>query len=57
MHFSTLTSTTGKGHALWVEEEWRPENEVEQSVGVGVLVAADGQSTSSSGYRASLWDP
>jgi hypothetical protein len=26
-------------------------------VGVGVLLAADSQSTSSSGYRASLWDP
>jgi hypothetical protein len=26
-------------------------------VGVGVLLAADRQSTSSSGYRASLWDP
>jgi hypothetical protein len=25
--------------------------------GVGVLLAADSQSTSSSGYRASLWDP
>jgi hypothetical protein len=23
----------------------------------GVLLAADSQSTSSSGYRASLWDP
>jgi hypothetical protein len=26
-------------------------------VGVGVLLAADSQSTSASGYRASLWDP
>jgi hypothetical protein len=26
-------------------------------VAVGVLLAADSQSTSSSGYRASLWDP
>jgi hypothetical protein len=26
-------------------------------VGVGVLLAADSQSTSKSGYRASLWDP
>jgi hypothetical protein len=26
-------------------------------VGVGVLLAADSQSTSTSGYRASLWDP
>jgi hypothetical protein len=26
-------------------------------LGVGVLLAADSQSTSSSGYRASLWDP
>jgi hypothetical protein len=26
-------------------------------VGIGVLLAADSQSTSSSGYRASLWDP
>jgi hypothetical protein len=26
-------------------------------VGVGVLLAADSQSTSSSGYQASLWDP
>jgi hypothetical protein len=26
-------------------------------VGVGVLLAADSQPTSSSGYRASLWDP
>jgi hypothetical protein len=26
-------------------------------IGVGVLLAADSQSTSSSGYRASLWDP
>jgi hypothetical protein len=26
-------------------------------IGVGVLLAADRQSTSSSGYRASLWDP
>jgi hypothetical protein len=26
-------------------------------VGVGVLVAADSQSTNKSGYRASLWDP
>jgi hypothetical protein len=26
-------------------------------VGVGVLLAADSQSTSSPGYRASLWDP
>jgi hypothetical protein len=25
--------------------------------GVGVLIAADRQSTSSTGYRASLWDP
>jgi hypothetical protein len=25
-------------------------------VGVGVLLAADSQSTSASGYRASLWD-
>jgi hypothetical protein len=25
--------------------------------GVGVLLAADSQSSSSSGYRASLWDP
>jgi hypothetical protein len=25
--------------------------------GVGVLLAADSQSTSKSGYRASLWDP
>jgi hypothetical protein len=25
--------------------------------GVGVLLAADSQSTSTSGYRASLWDP
>jgi hypothetical protein len=28
-----------------------------QFTGVGVLLAADRQSTSSSGYRASLWDP
>jgi hypothetical protein len=27
------------------------------SYGVGVLLAADSQSTSSSGYRASFWDP
>jgi hypothetical protein len=27
------------------------------SFGVGVLLAADSQSTSKSGYRASLWDP
>jgi hypothetical protein len=26
-------------------------------IGVGVLLAADSQSTSKSGYRASLWDP
>jgi hypothetical protein len=26
-------------------------------VGVGVILAADSQSTSESGYRASLWDP
>jgi hypothetical protein len=26
-------------------------------VGVGVLIVADRQSTTSSGYRASLWDP
>jgi hypothetical protein len=26
-------------------------------VGVGVLLAADSQSTIKSGYRASLWDP
>jgi hypothetical protein len=26
-------------------------------VGVGVLLAADRQSTSSSGYRVSFWDP
>jgi hypothetical protein len=26
-------------------------------IGVGVLLAADSQSTSTSGYRASLWDP
>jgi hypothetical protein len=26
-------------------------------VGVGVLLASDSQSTSKSGYRASLWDP
>jgi hypothetical protein len=29
----------------------------EPGVGVGVLLAADSQSTSKSGYRASLWDP
>jgi hypothetical protein len=27
------------------------------TVGVGVLLAADSQSTSKSGHRASLWDP
>jgi hypothetical protein len=27
------------------------------ALGVGVLLAADSQSTSSSGYRASLWGP
>jgi hypothetical protein len=26
-------------------------------VGVGVLLATDSQSTSTCGYRASLWDP
>jgi hypothetical protein len=26
-------------------------------VGVGVILAADSQSTSASGYQASLWDP
>jgi hypothetical protein len=30
---------------------------IERYIGVGVLLAADSQSTSSSGYRASLWDP
>jgi hypothetical protein len=30
---------------------------VSSGVGVGVLLAADSQSTSKSGYRASLWDP
>jgi hypothetical protein len=28
-----------------------------QLLGVGVLLAADSQSTSSSGYRVSLWGP
>jgi hypothetical protein len=31
--------------------------EVHRLDGVGVLLAADSQSTSSSGYQASLWDP
>jgi hypothetical protein len=30
---------------------------IASTVGVGVLLAADSQSTSASGYRASLWDP
>jgi hypothetical protein len=29
----------------------------QDTVGVGVLLAADSQSPSSSGYQASLWDP
>jgi hypothetical protein len=29
----------------------------DSGVGVGVLLAADSQSTTKTGYRASLWDP
>jgi hypothetical protein len=34
-----------------------PPSQSARSIGVGVLLAADSQSTSKSGYRVSLWDP
>jgi hypothetical protein len=47
-HFTVQTNTTH--HRVW-------KRNAQYGVAVGVLLAADRQSTGSSGYRAYLWDP
>jgi hypothetical protein len=41
----------------WLYVSWISVTELARWVGVGVRLAADSQSTSKSGYRASFWDP
>jgi hypothetical protein len=53
-----LPQPGGPGSRIYIlQKQGGPVIPLGTGVGVGVLLAADSQSTSASGYRASLWDP